>query len=448
MPSTIQLNQMNLADTYGRGVKDRQSEEMNDLTIDATRTEMDDAQRMKNTRWQTGIGKYGMELGDKDPAAMMSFMEEAVKEGQRRGVYEADFDYAQMSPEEIYEGFKNQYEGGMAGMAGQRTHSDVPNEGGPVTQQRNMATNELSVVGASPRGPTSNMQDYAQRNELVQQFGEGSNEVIIFDAYVRANKIVDVDQVPTGVSATTGEQTPLSTVESEAAAAGQIKIAEGEGGRGRVLQPDGTYGAVGGSEAAQKEESAKRERENAAFMKSIQAQTVVKDVERLNTLIKGGGVPFGREAAFQRSLPAVAQSEGFRNANSMIESVKGNVGIDSLLRIKASGAGLGQVPQSQLDMLSRLLGELDMAQSQDQFEYTWNRMSTIYEAIMLDAADNLYELDSAPPNVDPNKKSDIATPIKQAPWSEDQTKAFEDQWKRAQTGDRLMSPDGKWRTKP
>lgn len=43
-----------------------------------------------------------------------------------------------------------------------------------------------------------------------------------------------------------------------------------------------------------------------------------------------------------------------------IESIKGTVAIDQLLAIKRQGSGLGQVPQSQLDLLSRLMGQLSL----------------------------------------------------------------------------------------
>ena len=64
-----------------------------------------------------------------------------------------------------------------------------------------------------------------------------------------------------------------------------------------------------------------------------------------------------------------------------IESIKGNSGVDSLLKIKASGAGLGQIPQSQMDMLSNLIGNLDQAQSFPELLDVINRYERIYKDV-------------------------------------------------------------------
>jgi hypothetical protein len=180
---------------------------------------------------------------------------------------------------------------------------------------------------------------------------------------------------------------------------GTRALVEAEGARGRVPDATGGFAAVPGTAAAISEEVASRKRGTGALMKSIQAQTVVEDVERLNVLIAADKLPFGRLAAIQAGLHPALQSEGFRNGTSLIESVKGNVGIDSLLRIKQSGAGLGQVPQKQLDLLSRLLGELNLNQSKSQFVRTWERMGTVYASIWNTADTTLREENMIPPEV-------------------------------------------------
>jgi len=220
-------------------------------------------------------------------------------------------------------------------------------------------------------------------------------------AYMTANyagSIKDINGIPTWVFPG-GATLPLSTAASEDAAAAQRKLVEGEGSRGRLQNDEGTFEEVPGSEADIKKKEADRKRAGGAFMKSIQAQTVVEDVGRLNVMLDADEVPFGRAAMIQEKLTPALQSDAYRNATSLIDSVKGNVGIDSLLRIKASGAGLGQVPQSQLDMLSQLLGDLHLKQSREQFMYTWNRMGVVYEIVMDQAEDDLYSLDVESPNV-------------------------------------------------
>ena len=44
----------------------------------------------------------------------------------------------------------------------------------------------------------------------------------------------------------------------------------------------------------------------------------------------------------------------------LIQSVKDNIGIDTLLNIKREGSGLGQVPQRQLETLMGVLGRLEI----------------------------------------------------------------------------------------
>jgi hypothetical protein len=47
-------------------------------------------------------------------------------------------------------------------------------------------------------------------------------------------------------------------------------------------------------------------------------------------------------------------------AATYLESLKGTISIEQLLNIKRQGAGLGQVPQAQLNLLARLMGELTL----------------------------------------------------------------------------------------
>jgi len=195
----------------------------------------------------------------------------------------------------------------------------------------------------------------------------------------------------------------ISEVGSEDVIRGGIadrQLVESEAGRGRVLAPGGEFEAVPGSQADVAEREEKRKLYAGNYMKSIQAQTVVEDVTRLNTQILEDRVPFGRGAAFQEEfLTPALQTDNYRDAQSLIESVKGNVGIDSLLRIKQTGAGLGQVPQSQLDLLSTLLGKLNLSQSKAQFIRTWNRMGDIYDEIWRTADEDMIENEFPPPEI-------------------------------------------------
>jgi hypothetical protein len=232
--------------------------------------------------------------------------------------------------------------------------------------------------------------------EFFQNLSE--NEKRRYLAVKRAQQIENVPGAGLGsVDPLTNELDPIVDESTIVSGIGQRELVGGEASRGRLQQNDGSFEPVPGTEADIKATEADRKRAGGAFMKSIQSQTVVEDVDRFNKMIKD--VPFGREAQLQSNLPVIAQSDAYRNATALIESVKGNVGIDSLLRIKATGAGLGQVPQSQLDLLSRLLGELNLNQTKDQFTHTWDRMGQVYQEILDQSEDELLELGELSPNI-------------------------------------------------
>lgn len=73
--------------------------------------------------------------------------------------------------------------------------------------------------------------------------------------------------------------------------------------------------------------------------------------ERIPQMAENGAVRWARSR-----VPGTAEFE----VEADIKSLQGTIGIEQLLRIKESGAGLGQVPQTQLNLLSRLMGELDI----------------------------------------------------------------------------------------
>ena len=66
----------------------------------------------------------------------------------------------------------------------------------------------------------------------------------------------------------------------------------------------------------------------------------------------------------------------------MVKSIQANIGIDKLLDIKRSGAGLGQVPQSQLEMLASVLGQLNTAQDKETVRYNVDRVLYLYSMIV------------------------------------------------------------------
>ena len=286
----------------------------------------------------------------------------------------------------------------MAGLGGPE-YTDVSKEDVPYAQKNREG--QVSQVGLSGRVSKTWVNPETKTMWAMSPDGTAFDTGAPAQQYAYGRMETGQGTVPFDPSDPYANQTVLPGTDtgSMANAANRMKMAEGEGGRGRSQQPDGSYTPVAGTEADIKEKEARKKRGAGAYMKSIQAQTVVEDTTRLREQLQAGRVPFRREAALQEKLDPLLQSEDYRNAISLIESVKGNVGIDSLLRIKASGAGLGQVPQTQLDMLSRLLGELDLKQGEEQFTRTWDRMEQIYTEIMNTADEELAQLEMTRPDI-------------------------------------------------
>jgi hypothetical protein len=99
-----------------------------------------------------------------------------------------------------------------------------------------------------------------------------------------------------------------------------------------------------------------------------------------------------------------------RQLKAYVSSIQGNVGVDQLIKIKQTGAGLGQVPQSQLDLLSRLLGNLDQMQKPEELMDVFKRIDRIYENVVQMADKEIRELsgeteagDSAPAAARPRR---------------------------------------------
>jgi hypothetical protein len=108
------------------------------------------------------------------------------------------------------------------------------------------------------------------------------------------------------------------------------------------------------------------------------ANTVVDDVARALDIIETRG----RGAAGWGGLLAGVPESDARALDQLIKSVQSNIGIDKLLEIKASGAGLGQVPQSQLEMLASVLGSLNLKDKPENLIYNLNRVDTLYKDII------------------------------------------------------------------
>jgi hypothetical protein len=120
--------------------------------------------------------------------------------------------------------------------------------------------------------------------------------------------------------------------------------------------------------------------------------TVLEDVTKAMDLLQKSG---RFAAGYGAALSSLPESDA-RQLQAFISSIQGNVGVDQLIKIKQTGAGLGQVPQSQLDLLSRLLGNLDQAQKPAELMDVLKRIDRIYSGIVAQADAEI--LDLLPPD--------------------------------------------------
>lgn len=111
-------------------------------------------------------------------------------------------------------------------------------------------------------------------------------------------------------------------------------------------------------------------------------KTVLADISDLKRLYKEDPSSIsGFSASMVNFVPGTVAA----TAKAKADSIKGNVAVDNLLNIKQSGAGLGQVPQSQADMLSGLFGSLSQAQDDKEFMLTLDRIEKVYSSVISDA---------------------------------------------------------------
>lgn len=121
---------------------------------------------------------------------------------------------------------------------------------------------------------------------------------------------------------------------------------------GKMLVPDGQGGmemvTIPGSEAAGEQQTKARSsaKTSGFIMRDLSLSKDLLDESADNPYVRVG----------KSKLLGTPEYE----LEQQIKSLQGTVGIESLLDIKREGAGLGQVPQTQLDLLSRLLGQLSI----------------------------------------------------------------------------------------
>jgi hypothetical protein len=148
------------------------------------------------------------------------------------------------------------------------------------------------------------------------------------------------------------------------------------------------------------------------------SNTVVEDIDRAMRLINSADYDLaGWAGATMSYVPDTAAYD----LKVLIDSIKGNAGVDSLLNIKRSGAGLGQIPQSQMDFLSNLMGNISQAQSLAQLKETLGRYRKIYNDVYANAKsdnDKIFSKIRMPKNQSQARVQGIEIPSDADAWGE------------------------------
>lgn len=163
-----------------------------------------------------------------------------------------------------------------------------------------------------------------------------------------------------------------------------------------------TATVIPGSEAALKQEAAKKKLENLDEKKELteervksSSQTVLDEISRAEKLIKEN--PFlttgvvGKTLKDLGSLENIASIFGKKDLNpatdlkNLLDTVKSNIGfdrLDAMRKESPTGGALGQVAVKELDFLQASLGSLKQEQSSRQLLENLKRLGERYESLI------------------------------------------------------------------
>lgn len=288
----------------------------------------------------TGIGAYNQSLEQAQANQMAQQMQQALSggEGQPGGSGVADR-YRQLA---IQLSARDPQKANLYLQMADKLEGDKEKFTG------NLANASLELFGTADISKLSEEQrrqaaDYYRQQELARAQAGASRQT------VNVEPGVQVGSIPPGYALVKGEDGSM------------------------FMQPI----AGGPVERDIQEEAAKKEA--GSVVTRTAAQTVFEDSDRAIQIVRNApAAATGFGAAILQNIPATQAKE----LRGHIDSIKGNIGIDQLLKIKQSGAGLGQVPQTQLEMLASLLGNLDATQNQDVLLVNLQRVQEIYADIV------------------------------------------------------------------
>jgi hypothetical protein len=107
-------------------------------------------------------------------------------------------------------------------------------------------------------------------------------------------------------------------------------------------------------------------------------QILIRELDQAMGLIDKEGQWAAGAGAPLKHIPLTSANQ----MDALIKSIEGTVGINSLMDMKKGGVGLGQVPQSQLEMLSTLMGSLRQNLPPQQLRKNMSDIKEIYSDIV------------------------------------------------------------------
>lgn len=243
----MQQNFLNVRNTYGAGIQDRQSEQINALRMDQAKQSitqnkasfdqgqaaLSEEQRRENTAWLANSSKYVID----NPQALRGFIEE----GKKRKLFAPDFDKS-ADPQELLSTLPQLHQSAMAALGQPRLQDETLNG---VSGQRDPLTNEFSQLGGATQAkPPASISEYRLYSDQQQAMGkepvsflEFQKEIAAAGSTGRAEGAASV--VPVGDRIDSAKQAPrIKAARSNLSGAREVsdRIAKRAVGKGGPLQ--------------------------------------------------------------------------------------------------------------------------------------------------------------------------------------------------------------------
>lgn len=139
---------------------------------------------------------------------------------------------------------------------------------------------------------------------------------------------------------------------------------------------------IEGGPVAAEQAAAVAQAEGRGELAARAGNVVLEDIGRIQNIIAESDLPVtGMTGALLRNIPGTNAYD----VSALATTIRANIGFDRLQQMREAsptGGALGAVSERELTELQSVLGSLDQAQSQEQFERNLNRLSDLYTNMM------------------------------------------------------------------